>query len=90
MDILMAGKQERKSELTVELDNLLVRNCLDFEKQFYVLTALVVRLRFQLKNGIPYPFSVEKATAARKWYKGFLKSLRKPQYISLSSFMGFT
>lgn len=88
----------RKPVLTKEIEDLLVKYCLDMDARFYGLRRKdITRMAFELalKNGLKHPFSAEKMCAGKKWLRGFLKnhpqlSLRKPQGTSFARVKGFS
>lgn len=88
----------RNTILSKEIEDSLFQYCIDMDRRYFGLTAADVRrLAYQLaiRNGIPHPFSNDKAAAGEKWLKGFFKrhrnlSMRSPQGISAARVKAFT
>jgi hypothetical protein len=97
-ETLIAVSLGRKPVLSKDIEELLVKYCMEMDSRFYGLRKKdITRMAFQLamKNGLKHPFSSEKQSAGKKWLKGFLKrhpqlSFRKPQGTSIARVKGFS
>jgi hypothetical protein len=97
-ETLVEVRLGRKPVLSNDIEELLVKYCVEMDARFYGLRRKdISRMAFQLamQNGIKHPFSVERQSAGRKWLRGFLKrhpqlSLRKPQGTSMARVKGFS
>lgn len=95
---LVSTKLGRKPVLDSELEQSLVKYCLDMEARFYGLTAKdVKKMAFHLaeKNSVRHPFNEGNAKAGWKWLHSFMRrhpelSLRKPQLTSMKRIRGFS
>lgn len=87
---IVNGKLGRKTVFSEDMENELVKHCLEMETKFFGLTSKdICRLSFDLCkiNNIKNPFNSQKECAGSKWLTNFLKrhptlSFRRPQGIS--------
>ncbi|KAJ8968235.1 hypothetical protein NQ317_011351 [Molorchus minor] len=97
-DEIVRTKMGRSPILPEDLEQELVRYCLQMEQKFFGLSRKDVRcMAYQLaiRNNLKNPFSKEKEQAGKKWLKNFMKrhrelSVRTPQGISYVRAKGFT
>ncbi|XP_069669360.1 uncharacterized protein [Periplaneta americana] len=95
-DILKV-RSGRKPVLPPELENMLVKYCLQMDERFFGLRVSdMKRMAFELaiRNGLQHPFSANKGSAGKKWFRLFLKrhpilSLRTPQGVSAARIKSF-
>lgn len=95
---LMEMRSGRKPVLPSELENLLVKYCMQMDERYFGLRiADVKRMAFELaiRNGLRHPFNLHNASAGKKWFKLFLArhpnlSLRTPQGVSAGRIKSFT
>lgn len=93
----MLVKMGRESTLGDEIENQLVKYCLQMESIYFGLTRTDIRsMAYQLavKNNLVNKFSKEKSVAGRYWLKGFMKrhsqmSFRRPTGTSVARAKGF-
>lgn len=98
VETLVSGRMGRKPVLPTELEEELVKYCLQMEKNYYGVTASdLKRMAYQLanRNNIPHPFSLAKKKAGKKWMKLFMArhpelSFRQPESLSRARVQGFT
>lgn len=91
-------KSGRKPVLSTDLENLLVKYCLQMDERFFGLRVSdVKRMAFELaiRNGLRHPFNAISGSAGKKWFRLFLKrhqnlSLRTPQGVSAARVKSFT
>lgn len=94
---LVQVRMGRQPALPIDLEAELESYCEEMDRRFYGLRLKDIKyMAFQLaiKNNLKHPFSVTKASAGKKWLRGFLKrhptlSIRTPEAVSAARIKGF-
>ncbi|KAJ4430627.1 hypothetical protein ANN_19216 [Periplaneta americana] len=94
---ILKMRSGRKPVLPPELENMLVKYCLQMDERFFGLRVSdMKRMAFELaiRNGLQHPFNPNKGSAGKKWFRLFLKrhpnlSLRTPQGVSAARIKSF-
>nr|XP_049698141.1 jerky protein homolog-like [Helicoverpa armigera] len=94
---LVQVRMGRRPALPIDLEAELESYCKEMDRRFYGLRLQDIKyMAFQLaiKNNLRHPFSVTKASAGKKWLRGFLRrhptlSIRTPEAVSAARVKGF-